>query len=162
MSSPLAWRNDPTKIVRKEIPSSFKATVPGCIHTDLIDAGFIDDISINGKEQDQFWIWKTDSSYTATIPHNNSDGNKHLVFMGLDTISTISINGVVKLTTKNMHRSYRLDITDESLRFVLNNTPPEQQSIALAKLVLERQKKRMETKLKYKQAPIEDEEWRSW
>ena len=108
-----AWRNDPTKIVRKEIPSSFKATVPGCIHTDLIDAGFIDDISINGKEQDQFWIWKTDSSYTATIPHNNSAGNKHLVFMGLDTISTISINGVVKLTTKNMHRSYRLDITDE-------------------------------------------------
>ncbi|MDP4580261.1 MAG: hypothetical protein NWS66_00040 [Saprospiraceae bacterium] len=57
---------------------------------------------------------------------------------------------------------YRLDITDESLRFVLSNTPSEQQSIALAKLVLERQKKRMETKLKYKQAPIEDEEWRSW
>lgn len=57
---------------------------------------------------------------------------------------------------------YRLDITDESLRLVLNNTPSEQQSTALAKLVLERQKKRMETKLKYKQAPIEDEEWRSW
>ena len=55
---------------------------------------------------------------------------------------------------------YRLDITDESLRFVLNNTPSEQQSIALAKLVLERQKKRMETKQKYKQDPIEDEEWR--
>jgi hypothetical protein len=57
---------------------------------------------------------------------------------------------------------YRLDITDESMRFVLNNTPSEQQSIALAKLVLERQKKRMETKITYKQAPIEDEEWRNW
>lgn len=57
---------------------------------------------------------------------------------------------------------YRLDITDESLRFVLNNTTPEQQSIALAQLVLDRQKKRMETKLRYKQDPIEDEEWRSW
>ena len=57
---------------------------------------------------------------------------------------------------------YRLDVTDEALRFVLNNTPSEQQSIALGQLVLERQKKRMETKLKYKQAPIEDEEWRSW
>ena len=56
---------------------------------------------------------------------------------------------------------YRLDITDESLRFVLNNTPSEQQSIALAQLVLDRRKKRMETKLKYKQAPIEDEEWHS-
>lgn len=57
---------------------------------------------------------------------------------------------------------YRLDITDESLRNVLHNAPPVQQSIALAQLVLERQKKRMETKIKYKQAPIEDEEWRSW
>lgn len=57
---------------------------------------------------------------------------------------------------------YRLDVTDEALRFVLNNTPSEQQSIALGQLVLERQKKRMETKQKYKQDPIEDEEWRSW
>jgi hypothetical protein len=57
---------------------------------------------------------------------------------------------------------YRLDITDEALRFVLNNTPSEQQSIALAKLVLDRQKKRMETKQKYKQDPIDDEEWRNW
>jgi beta-mannosidase len=108
-----AWRNDPTKFVRKELPASFKANVPGCIHTDLIDAGFIDDISINGKEQDQFWIWKTDSLYSTTIPQDNSAGHKDLIFKGLDTIATISINGVVRLTTKNMHRSYRLDITQE-------------------------------------------------
>lgn len=57
---------------------------------------------------------------------------------------------------------YRLDITDESLRFLLSNSSSEQQSISLAKLVLERQKKRMETKLTYKQAPIEDEEWLNW
>jgi len=108
-----AWRNDPTKFVRKELPASFKATVPGCIHTDLIDAGFIDDISINGKEQDQFWIWKTDSLYSTTIPQDSSGGHKDLIFKGLDTIATISINGVVRLTTKNMHRSYRLDIMQE-------------------------------------------------
>ncbi len=108
-----AWRNDPTKIVRKELPSSFKATVPGCIHTDLIAAGFIDDISINGKEQDQFWIWKTDSLYSTVLPKDSSEGHKDLVFKGLDTIATISINGVVRMTTKNMHRSYRLDITNE-------------------------------------------------
>jgi beta-mannosidase len=108
-----AWRNDPTKIIRKELPASFKATVPGCIHTDLIDAGFIDDISINGKEQDQFWIWKTDSVYSTVIPQDNSAGHKELLFKGLDTIATISINGVVRMTTKNMHRSYRLDISQE-------------------------------------------------
>lgn len=108
-----AWRNDPAKFIRKELPESFKASVPGCIHTDLIAAGFIDDISINGKEQDQFWIWKTDSVYSTTIPQDSSVGHKDLVFKGLDTIATISINGVTRLTTKNMHRSYRLDITQE-------------------------------------------------
>ena len=108
-----AWRNDPTKFVRKELPESFKATVPGCIHTDLIDAKFIDDISINGKEQDQFWLWKTDSVYSTTIPQDTSGGHKDLIFKGLDTIATISINGTVRLTTKNMHRSYRLDISQD-------------------------------------------------
>jgi beta-mannosidase len=108
-----AWRNDPTKIVRKALPASFKATVPGCIHTDLIDAGFIDDISINGKEQDQFWIWKTDSVYTTTILQDTSGGHKDLIFKGLDTVATISINGQVRMTTKNMHRSYRLDVSND-------------------------------------------------
>jgi len=108
-----AWRNDPTKIVRKALPASFKATVPGCIHTDLIDAGFIDDISINGKEQDQFWIWKTDSVYSTTISQDTSGGHKDLIFKGLDTVATISINGQVRMTTKNMHRSYRLDVSND-------------------------------------------------
>jgi beta-mannosidase len=108
-----AWRNDSTKFTKKPLPDTFPATVPGCVHTDLIAAGFIDDISINGKEQDQFWLWKTDSKYTTTIPQDSSVGKKHLIFNGLDTIATISINGVIRLTTKNMHRSYRVDVSDE-------------------------------------------------
>lgn len=108
-----AWRNDPTKIIRRQLPESFSASVPGCIHTDLIAAGFIDDISINGKEQDQFWIWKTDSSYSTVIPRDLSEGQKHLIFNGLDTIASIFVNGELRLTTKNMHRSYRLDITQD-------------------------------------------------
>ena len=108
-----AWRNDPAAIAKILVPDSVPAEVPGCIHTDLISAGVIKDISINGKEQDQFWIWKTDSRYTAVIPMDSSPGNKELIFNGLDTLAKVSINGQVRLTTKNMHRSYRLDITSE-------------------------------------------------
>jgi beta-mannosidase len=108
-----AWRNDSTKFTKKPLPPTFPATVPGCVHTDLINAGFIDDISIDGKEQDQFWLWKTDSKYVTTIPQDTSVGNKQLIFNGLDTVATITINGVVRLNTKNMHRSYRVDISDE-------------------------------------------------
>ena len=106
------WRNDPAGITRISIPESIPALVPGCIHTDLMAAGLIRDISIDGKEQDQFWIWKTDSEYSTLIKRDDSAGNKHLVFQGLDTIATISLNNNVVLTTKNMHRSYRLDVTD--------------------------------------------------
>lgn len=107
------WRNDPSGIKRIEIPTSIPASVPGCIHTDLIAAGIIRDISIDGKEQDQFWIWKTDSQYTATIKRDSSDGNKHLIFNGLDTIAKVFISDQLVLEAKNMHRSYRVDVTEQ-------------------------------------------------
>ena len=106
------WRNDPSGITRIELPDSIPATVPGCIHTDLMSAGLIRDISIDGKEQDQFWIWKTDSQYSTLLKQDASPTQKHLVFQGLDTIATIELNDNVVLTTKNMHRSYRLDVTE--------------------------------------------------
>ena len=108
-----AWRNNPGAIKVFTPPLEIPATVPGSIHTDLIAAGIIKDISIDGKEQDQFWIWKTDTEYTTTIKQDSRPGNKTLVFYGLDTICTIYVNGNEKLKTKNMHRSYRLDLTTE-------------------------------------------------
>ena len=79
------WRNDPSGITRIELPDSIPATVPGCIHTDLMSAGLIKDISIDGKEQDQFWIWKTDSQYSTLLKQDASPTQKHLVFQGLKT-----------------------------------------------------------------------------
>lgn len=107
------WRNQATISSRIDIPESIAATVPGCIHTDLISAGLIDDISIDGHEQDQLWIWKTDSVYQTTIPARRDGRNHHLVFHGLDTVGDIYINGTKRLHVKNMHRRYRLDISDE-------------------------------------------------
>ena len=43
------WRNNPAGITKLELPESIPATVPGCIHTDLMSAGLIKDISIDGK-----------------------------------------------------------------------------------------------------------------
>lgn len=108
-----AWRNDPKAIEPFEPPSEIDAVVPGSIHLDLIRAGVIKDISVDGKEQEQFWLWKTDTEYLTYLPRDSRPGNKTLIFHGLDTIATIYVNGKVKLKTKNMHRSYRLDLTDE-------------------------------------------------
>lgn len=108
-----AWRNDPQSIKPFEIPSEIDAIVPGSIHIDLIRAGVIKDISVDGKEQEQFWLWKTDTEFVTHLQRDVRSGKKTLVFHGLDTLATIFINGVAKMSTKNMHRSYRVDVTDE-------------------------------------------------
>ena len=47
------WRNQDSTATQLKLPSELKATVPGCIHLDLLAANLIDDISVDGKEQDQ-------------------------------------------------------------------------------------------------------------
>ena len=51
---------------------------------------------------------------------------------------------------------YRLDIKEQKVKEVLGATAAEPANIAIAKLILERQKQRVYTKEFYKQAPIED------
>jgi len=51
---------------------------------------------------------------------------------------------------------YRLDIKEQKVKEVLGKTAAEPANIAIAKLILERQKQRVHTKEFYKQAPIED------
>lgn len=105
------WRNEENQVRPLDLPSSIPANVPGCIHTDLISAGLIKDISVDGREEDQMWIWKTDSVYKTTIQKNSQYKHSLLRFHGLDTLAKIFINGTERLSTKNMHRSYDVDIS---------------------------------------------------
>lgn len=49
---------------------------------------------------------------------------------------------------------YRLDIEESKVHFALSPFAPEPANIGIARLVLERQKKRAFTKLYYKQSPL--------
>jgi len=51
---------------------------------------------------------------------------------------------------------YRLDISEQKVKEALAPSALEAPNISVAKLILERQKKRVQTKHLYKQAPIED------
>ena len=107
------WRNQSVVKSAVNLPDSIPATVPGCIHTDLIAAKIIADISVDGREDDQMWIWKTDSKYSTVIKQSQTHRHAILVFHGLDTLASIYINGKLKLSAKNMHRSYEVDISEE-------------------------------------------------
>ncbi|MEV6929784.1 glycoside hydrolase family 2 protein [Dactylosporangium sp. NPDC051485] len=87
----------------------FPATVPGCVHTDLLAAGAIPDPLLDDNETRLSWIGRTTWCYSTVfdgIPGERVD----LVAEGLDTVASVELNGVEVGRTANMHRGYRFDV----------------------------------------------------
>jgi beta-mannosidase len=88
------------------------ATVPGCVHTDLLNNKLIDDPFYRDNEKKLQWIGKTDWEYQTTfsIPSEIFQrGNIDLVFEGLDTYANVFLNGASLLNADNMFRTWRAD-----------------------------------------------------
>lgn len=93
-------------------PDWHKATVPGCVHTDLLANKLIDDPFYRDNEKKQQWIGKTDWEYrtsfrvTAQMVERE---NVELVFEGLDTYASVFLNEQLMLKTDNMFRTWRVN-----------------------------------------------------
>ncbi|WP_240916119.1 glycoside hydrolase family 2 protein [Sanguibacter sp. HDW7] len=86
------------------------ATVPGSVHTDLLAAGIIPDPYLDSNEHVLAWIGACDWEYRTTFAWSAEGHDRHdLVLEGVDTVATVTVNGVEVGRTANMHRSYRLD-----------------------------------------------------
>ncbi|WP_213454182.1 glycoside hydrolase family 2 protein [Rhizomonospora bruguierae] len=87
------------------------ATVPGCVHTDLLAAGRIPDPFLDDNEVGLGWIGRTDWVYETTFDWQPAgDDRVDLVCAGLDTVATVALNGTEVGHTANMHRGYRFDV----------------------------------------------------
>lgn len=88
------------------------ATVPGCVHTDLLKNKLIEDPFYRDNEQKLQWIGKTDWEYQTTL-NVGTDLLKHdqieLVFEGLDTYANVFLNNELLLNADNMFRTWRVD-----------------------------------------------------
>ncbi|MFC8619504.1 glycoside hydrolase family 2 protein [Micromonospora purpureochromogenes] len=97
----------PDGIAGRAVP----ATVPGCVHTDLLAAGLIPDPFVDDNETTMAWIGRTDWVYETTFDRRPGDDERvDLVCAGLDTVATITLNGVEVGRTENMHRGHRFDV----------------------------------------------------
>jgi beta-mannosidase len=88
------------------------ATVPGCIHTDLLAAGKIPDPFFRDNEQKIQWIGETNWTYRRTFEISAADLAHDRVLLrceGLDTFATIRVNGHELARTDNMFRTYEFD-----------------------------------------------------
>ncbi|MET7418626.1 glycoside hydrolase family 2 protein [Dactylosporangium sp. NPDC005555] len=94
------------------VPAAVPAAVPGCVHTDLLAAGLIPDPYLDANELDLAWIGRTSWVYETTFDADETGDRVDLVAGGLDTVATVTLNGVELGRTANMHRGYRFDVRE--------------------------------------------------
>ncbi|MFD7385385.1 glycoside hydrolase family 2 protein [Streptomyces anulatus] len=87
------------------------AEVPGCVHTDLLAAGVIPDPFLALNETEVAWVGRRSWTYATDVSRGSRHERTDLVFDGLDTAARIVLDGREVGTTRNMHRTYRFDVT---------------------------------------------------
>ncbi len=95
------------------LPDEVPASVPGCVHTDLLAQGLIPDPYLDLNEHEVQWIGETDATY-RTVFDVVDEGHERvdLVAEGLDTVARLSVNGHEVGRTRNQHRSHRFDVRE--------------------------------------------------
>lgn len=97
-SSPAPWR---------------PATVPGCVHLDLLHSGLIPDPFYRDNESRLQWIEAADWEYRAPLEVTAAElarSHVELVFTGLDAACDVFVNGTHVLAANDMFRIWRVDV----------------------------------------------------
>lgn len=91
------------------------ASVPGVVHTDLLENKLIEDPFYRDNEKRLQWIGKTDWEYELRFDISDEQfkhKNLELLFEGLDTYAEVYLNDQKILDAENMFRRWRVDIKD--------------------------------------------------
>ena len=91
------------------------AEVPGCVHTDLIAAGEIDDPFYRNNEEKVMWVGESDWDYSRKFNLQSEFINAKKILLsakGLDTLADIYINNEKLASTNNMYRKWEFEVQD--------------------------------------------------
>ncbi len=94
--------------------ATFKATVPGDVHNDLMNAAIIPDPYYSDNANNCGWVAEQDWIYEKkfTVTEEMLENKLNLVFLGIDTFSEIYINGTKIADTDNMFLRYTFKINE--------------------------------------------------
>jgi beta-mannosidase len=91
------------------------ATVPGCVHLDLLNNELIPDPYFGLNEQKLQWVSKKNWNYRLHFTPEKElqqKKNKRLCFYGIDTYATVYLNGKKIISANNMFHPWEVDVTD--------------------------------------------------
>ena len=97
----------------------YKATVPGTIHTDLLNSKLIPDPYYRDNEGKLQWVGEKDWEYKTVFdvgPKTFQKNNIEIVFEGLDTYADVYLNNKLILQADNMFRSWTVNIKKQLKR----------------------------------------------
>lgn len=99
-------------------PVTDTATVPGNIEPELQRLGLCGDYLPSDSYHATTAFDLTDFTYRYTFdsPPLPKDHTRFLVFEGIDTVATVTLNGKTVLECANMHRTFRIPLDGEALR----------------------------------------------
>ena len=89
------------------------AQVPGSVYHDLLTAGEIPDPFYRDNENEALKLMDNDFVYSCsfTVPASLLENDAVVLHCdGLDTLATVTVNGCLVGTAKNMHRTYEFDV----------------------------------------------------
>ena len=98
-------------ILKNERVGELSATVPGCVHTDLVSCGKLQDIFWRDNSKKCQWIEDLDWEYECVFDAEQQNV-ANLVFEGLDTYAEISLNETVLGKVDNMFIPHVFDVSD--------------------------------------------------
>lgn len=107
-ASTSSWAEVP-EALRETLRAGIPATVPGCVHTDLLAAGLIEDPYLGANETLTDWIGRQRWTYRRELILGLGDPelesrNCDLECDGLDTVAEVFVNGTSVGRSVNMHR----------------------------------------------------------
>jgi beta-mannosidase len=104
--------NGKWQLVQKDKKISVPATVPGCVHTDLLASKVIPDPYVRDNENALHWIGESEWIYSRKFQTAGEVLSMNRVLLrceGLDTLAEVRINGEVIGTTENAFRTWEFD-----------------------------------------------------
>ena len=85
--------------------------VPSVIHTELLASQVIPDYRLEDHERSIQWVGHVDWEYACSFPTPDSVSSEiDLVFKGLDTFATVTLNGVEILKSDNQFLTHRIPV----------------------------------------------------